>query len=74
MPGGFDRGFIRALGDTGAEIIRQYVWNGGSYLGVGAGGYYACDYIEFDMGGPLQVEGPRPLKFFPGKCNNLVDI
>ncbi|XP_069141881.1 uncharacterized protein [Argopecten irradians] len=67
MPGGFDKGFIRALGDPGATAIRDYVWNGGSYLGVGAGAYYACDYIEFDKDGPLEVAGDRPLKFFPGK-------
>ncbi|OWF35893.1 uncharacterized protein LOC110442386 [Mizuhopecten yessoensis] len=67
MPGGFDRGFIRALGDSGATAIREYVWNGGSYLGLGAGAYYACDYIAFAVGGPLQVVGDRPLKFFPGE-------
>ncbi|XP_033745184.1 biotin--protein ligase-like [Pecten maximus] len=66
MPGGFDRGFIDALGDSGATVIRDYVRNGGSYLGLGAGSYYACDNIEFDRGGPNEVIGDRPLKFFPG--------
>ncbi|RUS77050.1 hypothetical protein EGW08_015187, partial [Elysia chlorotica] len=66
--GGYDLGFINALGSKGTLIIREFVRNGGSYLGFCAGAYWACDYIEFDKGGPLEVVGERFLKFYPGNC------
>ncbi|GFO12757.1 biotin--protein ligase [Plakobranchus ocellatus] len=66
--GGYDLGFIKALGKNGTKIIREFVQQGGAYLGICAGAYWASDYIEFDKGGPLQVVGERFLKFYPGKC------
>ncbi|XP_060065061.1 uncharacterized protein LOC132545392 [Ylistrum balloti] len=66
--GGYDLGFIRALGDKGTLQIRQYVLDGGCYLGLCAGSYFGCDYIEFDKNGPQEVCGERILKFFPGLC------
>ncbi|XP_059144833.1 uncharacterized protein LOC131932001 isoform X2 [Physella acuta] len=66
--GGYDLGFEAAVGKNGAKIIQEFVKNGGSYLGLCAGAYWACDYIEFDKGGPLEVVGERYLKFFPGVC------
>ncbi|XP_060080878.1 uncharacterized protein LOC132560234 [Ylistrum balloti] len=69
MPGGFDLGFMHALGDEGAGKIRKYVREGGAYLGQGAGSYYACDRIEFDLDGLDEVVGDRPLKFYPGMCS-----
>ena len=65
--GGFDLGFVQALGDQGQAHVRDYVRLGGSYLGFCAGGYFGADYIEFDKGGPDEVVGPRQLKFFPGE-------
>ncbi|XP_033739935.1 biotin--protein ligase-like [Pecten maximus] len=66
--GGYDLGFIRALGDEGTLKIRDYVRAGGRYLGICAGAYFACNSIEFDKGGPQQVCGDRILRFFPGVC------
>ncbi|CAL1541513.1 unnamed protein product [Lymnaea stagnalis] len=66
--GGYDRGFESAVGRDGAQKIREFVINGGHYLGLCAGAYWACDHIEFDKGGPLEVTGERFLKFFPGIC------
>ncbi|KAK3779939.1 hypothetical protein RRG08_054192 [Elysia crispata] len=66
--GGYDLGFINALGQKGTHIIRDFVQQGGSYLGFCAGAYWACNYIEFDKGGSLEVVGERFLKFFPGNC------
>ncbi|GFR80005.1 biotin-protein ligase [Elysia marginata] len=66
--GGYDLGFIKALGSQGTQTIRQYVEQGGTYLGFCAGAYWACNYIEFDKGGPLEVVGERFLKFYPGSC------
>ncbi len=66
LGGGYDLGYINALGKAGMSQIQDYVREGGSYLGLCAGAYFACDYIEFDKGGPLEVVGERWLKFFPG--------
>ena len=65
--GGYDLGYINALKSEGMSMIRKYVEDGGSYLGICARGYFGCDYIEFDKGGPLEVCGRRELNFYPGK-------
>lgn len=65
--GGYDLGLIKALGPEGTNKIQQYVHQGGSYLGICSGAYFASSYIEFDKGGPLEVCGDRQLKFYPGK-------
>ena len=66
--GGYDMGFLRALGSDGAAQVRAYVQTGGSYLGLCAGAYFASAQVTFDEGGDLEVCGPRPLRFFPGEC------
>uniref|UniRef100_A0A2C9L0H1 Biotin-protein ligase N-terminal domain-containing protein n=1 Tax=Biomphalaria glabrata TaxID=6526 RepID=A0A2C9L0H1_BIOGL len=66
--GGYDRGFNEAVGQDGMSKIRDFVLAGGHYLGLCAGAYWACDHIEFDKTGPLEVVGERFLKFFPGLC------
>lgn len=68
MPGGADLPYTRKLDGRGNQKIRQYIQDGGSYLGICAGAYYASSYVEFDKGGPLEVLGKRELKFFPGKA------
>lgn len=64
--GGYASGFIRALGDDGINAIRDFVHGGGRYLGLGAGGYFGCDYIEFDKGRPLEKCRSGPLKLYRG--------
>ncbi|KAH9518821.1 biotin holocarboxylase synthetase [Bulinus truncatus] len=66
--GGYDRGFNEAVGRDGIRKIQEFVYSGGCYMGLCAGGYWACDHIEFDKDGPLEVVGERFLKFFPGQC------
>lgn len=68
LGGGYDLGYIRALGQTGIKMVRDFVLDGGAYIGFCAGGYFGCDHIEFDKGGKLEVCGERHLKFYPGKC------
>ena len=65
--GGYDLGYINALKSEGTAMIRKYVEDGGSYLGICAGGYFGCNYIEFDKGGPLEVCGKRELGFYSGQ-------
>ncbi|CAO3698264.1 unnamed protein product [Rhizopus stolonifer] len=50
------------------QKIKSYVQGGGNYLGLCAGAYYASREIEFELGTPLAIQGPRPLGFFPGLC------
>mgnify|MGYP001804254009 CR=1 FL=1 len=67
MPGGADIAYMEKLNGQGNNIIKEYVKNGGSYLGICAGAYYASGEVEFDKDGPLEVLGKRELAFFPGK-------
>ncbi len=68
IPGGRDVYYHKALGKKGAEKIRAFIENGGHYLGLCAGAYFAAQKIEFEKGGPLQVCGERALSFFPGRA------
>lgn len=62
MPGGADRLYVTKLQGKGDEIIQKYVKEGGSFLGICAGSYYASGFVEFDKGGPDEVVGKRDLK------------
>ena len=55
--GGFDMGYVEILGKQGVDVIKEFVQLGGNYLGICAGAYFATDYIQFDLGGPLEVLG-----------------
>ncbi len=66
--GGFDLGYMKSIGETGCEKIREFVSAGGKYLGICAGAYFASSYVQFDMEGPLEVHGERHLKFYSGKA------
>ncbi|GLC54896.1 biotin holocarboxylase synthetase [Pleodorina starrii] len=66
MPGGADLPYCKHLNGHGNRLLRGYVEAGGSYLGICAGAYYACDRVEFEPGSPLEVIGDRELRFFPG--------
>ena len=50
QPGGSGSGQAKALGDEGRQKIREFVNQGGGYIGVCAGSYLAtCDY-EWSLG------------------------
>ena len=65
FPGGRDIPYLERLKNA-APRIAKWVREGGAYLGFCAGAYFACSHIEWEVDTPLQVKGPRPLKFFPG--------
>ncbi len=67
IPGGADLPYAKKLNGKANENIKAFVKNGGSFLGICAGAYYASSYVEFDKGGELEVLGDRELDFFPGK-------
>ena len=67
MPGGRDLPYVAQLHGTGNQHIRDFVKNGGSYLGICAGGYYGCSFVQFAKGNPqFEVIGSRELSFYPG--------
>lgn len=66
FPGGRDVPYHQSLKGIPNENIRRFVENGGTYLGICAGGYYGCGTVEFEKGQPLEVVEKRELRFFPG--------
>lgn len=69
VPGGADMPYCRTLNGEGNRKIRQFVQNGGIYIGFCAGGYYGSGRCEFEVGNKiLEVIGERELAFFPGTC------
>ncbi len=66
VPGGADLPFCRDLAGEGNCQISSFIHEGGAYLGICAGAYYAGSFVEFDKGGELEVLGERELAFFPG--------
>ncbi|BGP15612.1 hypothetical protein JCM10213_004132 [Rhodosporidiobolus nylandii] len=73
FPGGRDLPYLFDLGGTANDRIRDWVRrDGGRYLGICAGAYYACDRIEFEVGTQMEVTGERELRFFPGVCRGTV--
>ncbi|QRW25792.1 biotin-[acetyl-CoA-carboxylase] ligase [Rhizoctonia solani] len=65
IPGGRDLPYVEHLAKA-IPKIKEFVENGGAYLGICAGAYFGSARVEWELGTPLQVVGERPLKFFPG--------
>lgn len=61
MPGGADLPYCKKLNGMGNKNIRAFVENGGTYLGICAGAYYACKDIEYHKGRDDEICGPREL-------------
>ena len=66
LPGGASTPYHEALSPIGNDVLRQYVSNGGSFLGICAGAYYCGATVEFGKGTSIQVFAKRDLGFFPG--------
>ncbi|AUI67042.1 MULTISPECIES: BPL-N domain-containing protein [Glaesserella] len=65
IPGGADRPYCAKLNGLGNQQIQQFVQDGGFYLGICAGAYYATKQIEF-TGKDYSVFEQRELAFFDG--------
>ena len=63
MPGGADLPYCKKLNGAGNDNIRAFVEDGGTYLGICAGAYYACRAIEFHKGRDDEICGGRELSF-----------
>lgn len=72
FPGGAANPYHRKLselcGNSGNARIKEFVRNGGNYLGFCAGAYYGCHSIEFDKARSLEVVCNYELGFFDGKA------
>lgn len=66
MPGGADLYFCEKLNGVGNDRIRVYVEQGGSYLGLCAGAYYACAALNWAGGTEQEISGSRELNFYSG--------
>lgn len=62
MPGGADLPFCELLEPEGTDAIRQYVEEGGTYLGICAGAYFASRKVDFEKGREYEVRGRRELR------------
>ncbi|KAG0321707.1 biotin holocarboxylase synthetase [Dissophora globulifera] len=72
IPGGRDLPYVRDLHGPVNERIKRYVHAGGRFFGICAGAYYGADRIVFEKGSPLEVQGSRDLRFYPGECRGAV--
>lgn len=71
IPGGRDLPYISSLA-AATNLIKSYVENGGAFMGICAGAYYASRRVEWETGTKLEVSGDRPLAFFDGICKGSV--
>ncbi|KAF8579829.1 class II aaRS and biotin synthetase [Ramaria rubella] len=71
IPGGRDLPYVTSLAPA-TRTIKSYVENGGAFLGICAGAYYASKRVEWETGTKLEVSGDRPLGFFDGVCRGSV--
>jgi biotin--protein ligase len=72
MPGGRDIPYEQSLNPVGICKIREYVQQGGAYLGICAGAYFASKKIEFALGSEIEVNQERSLKFYDGIASGPV--
>lgn len=68
IPGGRSMPFYKKLGKAGNNNIKRFVEQGGCYLGLCAGAYYACTETIFAEGLPLELKLPGELHFFQGRA------
>ncbi len=68
MPGGASRYKAAKLNGAANRAIKQYVENGGRYLGICAGAYMACELTEWAKDKPHEIITRNELAFFPGSA------
>lgn len=63
IPGGRDSPYVHELTmkTRVTRRIKEFVNEGGRYLGICAGAYFASAEVRFDVGGGLEVSGQRDL-------------
>lgn len=80
VPGGFSRQKLEALGEAGAQAIRDYVASGGAYLGFCGGAGFAltdpyglglCPYVRKPFSNRLQHFASGHIRVAPQRDNQL---
>lgn len=73
MPGGADLFYCEKLNGAGNQRIKHYVENGGAYLGICAGAYYACAALDWLPEIEREkINGPRELAFHAGRATGPI--
>jgi glutamine amidotransferase-like uncharacterized protein len=65
VPGGYMPAYQEDLRSSGTKAIREFVANGGAYLGICGGAYFACDKVHWTENGKTS-ELDYSLDFFTG--------
>jgi glutamine amidotransferase-like uncharacterized protein len=66
MPGGADLFYREKLTGENCKKIKEYVEQGGAYLGICAGAYFACRNVEWAKGLKEEIIQERELNFYDG--------
>ncbi len=69
FPGGFAAYYVAAIDTAGLRHIRNLVHDGGAYLGICAGAYFASDSVYWEEDGLLDY----PLDLFDGMAKGAID-
>ena len=67
MPGGASSYYCKYLNGEGNKQIQEYVSNGGAFLGICAGAYFATKHVEFAKDEAYSTVCERELALFKGK-------
>jgi biotin--protein ligase len=65
FPGGRDIPYDRLLKGEGIRRLNTFVREGGIFIGICAGAYFASKEVIFEKGTDMEVVEPRDLHFFP---------
>ena len=68
MPGGASRYKEAKLRGRRTELIKSYIASGGTYIGICAGAYMACEFTEWGLGTRYELICSNELGLFPGKA------
>lgn len=68
MPGGWAYNYKKSISSFGDQNIRDFISNGGAYIGMSAGAYYACDNVRWEG-----EDYPYYLNLFHGDCVGPID-
>lgn len=73
MPGGASRYKSAKLDGPATKLIKQYVANGGRYLGICAGAYMGCETTIWAKDQPFEIVTDNELAFFAGNAEGPIE-
>lgn len=66
LPGGADLPYCKDLNGAGNKRIKEFITEGGCFLGICAGAYYASSAIIFAENSAFEIKGKRELALYEG--------